>query len=54
MKFKERQGRAGTELKEFYPGERVYFWVPAAKPVHYRRDAGVWRGPASIVAKEST
>lgn len=46
--------KPGTEIKEYLPGEKVHFWVPGAKKVRYRRDDGVWRGPAIIVAKEST
>ena len=38
--------KPGTETKEYLPGEKVHFWVPGAKKVRYRRDDGVWRGPA--------
>ena len=45
--------RPGGQIREFLPGERVYFWVPGVKRVRYRRDPGVWRGPAIILVKES-
>ena len=45
--------RPGGQIKEFLPGEKVFFWVPSPKKVRYRRDYGVWRGPAVIIAKES-
>ena len=39
--------------RTYLPGEKVYFWVVGVKPTRYRRDPGVWRGPAIIVAQES-
>ena len=45
--------KPGNQTREYLPGQKVYFWVPGPKTVRYKRDAGVWRGPALIVAKES-
>ena len=45
--------RPGGQIKDFLPGEKVFFWVPSPKKVRYRRDYGVWRGPAVVIAKES-
>ena len=39
--------------RTYLPGEKVYFWVVGVKPTRYRRDPGVWGGPAIIVAQES-
>ncbi|CAL1135188.1 unnamed protein product [Cladocopium goreaui] len=46
------QRKPGNQVREYLPGEKVYFWVPGAKRVRYRKDAGVWRGPALVIARE--
>ena len=41
----------GGQVREFAPGEMVYFWSPAAdvKNKRYKRNAGAWRGPAVVL-----
>lgn len=45
--------RPGGQIREFVPGEKVFYWIPSPKKVRYKRDFGVWRGPAVVIAKES-
>lgn len=45
--------KPGGQIREFLPGEKIYFWVPRARKGRYRRDQGEWRGPAVVITKES-
>ena len=46
--------RPKGRIREFLPGEKVFFWVPnPAKKTRYRGDPGLWRGPAMVITKES-
>ena len=41
----------GGQVREFAPGEMVYFWSPASdvKNKRYKRNSGAWRGPAVVL-----
>ena len=46
--------RPKAEIREYLPGEKIFFWVPnPARKVRYRSDPGAWRGPAMVITKES-
>ena len=45
--------KPGGQIKEFLPGEKIFFWVPRARKGRYRHDHGEWRGPAVVIVKES-
>ena len=46
--------RPKGRIREFLPGEKIFFWVPnPAKKTRYRGDPGLWRGPAMVITKES-
>ena len=42
------------KIKEFTPGEMIYFYSPQPTAKRFKRDAGAWRGPAVILMKESS
>ena len=44
--------KPGGQVREFLPGEKVYFWTPRARKGRYRPDHGEWRGPALVIVKE--
>ena len=47
-----RRAPAG-ERRAFVPGELVYFWSPHdTKKARYKKDTGVWRGPAVILVPD--
>ena len=39
----------GGENGQYAPGELVFFWAPDPNKARYRKDAGVWRGPAVVL-----
>ena len=41
------------QVKEFTPGEMVFFYAPKPTASRFKRDGGAWRGPAIILMKES-
>ena len=46
--------RPKGEIREYLPGEKVFFWVPnPARRTRYRSDPGAWRGPAMVITKET-
>ena len=45
--------RAPRVLGELIPGTRVYFWSPHPLKGRQRRDPHRWRGPATVIAKQS-
>lgn len=45
--------KPGGQIKEFLPGEKIFFWVPKPKKGRYRKDHGEWRGPAVVIVNES-
>ena len=45
--------KPGGQIREFLPGEKIFFWVPGVKKTRYKKDAGNWRGPAVVLVKES-
>ena len=45
--------RAPGVVGELAPGTRVYFWIPRPIKKRQRQDALRWRGPATVIARES-
>ena len=45
--------RAPAAIAELTPGTRVYFWSPHPMKGRQRQDALRWRGPATVIARES-
>ena len=45
--------RAPAAVAELTPGTRVYFWSPHPMKGRRRQDALRWRGPATVIARES-
>lgn len=39
--------RPGGQIREFVPGEKVFYWIPSPKKVRYKRDFGGLEGPCS-------
>ena len=42
------------EIKEFTPGEMVFFYSPQPTARRFKREGGAWRGPAVVLMKESS
>ena len=45
--------QAPAVIGEVMPGSRVYFWSPHRMKSRGRQDAKKWRGPATVIARES-
>ena len=45
--------KPGGQIREFLPGETIFFWVPRVRKGRYRHDPGEWRGPEMVTVKES-
>ena len=45
--------RAPAAIAELTPGTRVYFWSPHPMKGRQKQDALRWRGPATVIARES-
>lgn len=41
------------KIKEFTPGEMVFFYAPQPTAKRFKREGGAWRGPAVVLMKES-
>lgn len=41
------------EVKEFTPGEMVFFYAPKPNAPRFKKEGGAWRGPAIVLMKES-
>ena len=41
------------KVKDFAPGEMVFFYAPKPTAARFKRDGGAWRGPAIVLMKES-
>ena len=45
--------KAPTIMGEVCPGARIYFWSASPTCGHRRQDSERWRGPATVIARES-
>ena len=45
--------KAPVVLGELCPGSRVYFWAPSINRGRLRQDPERWKGPATVIAKQS-
>jgi hypothetical protein len=50
---RETLRKAPAEVGGLAPGTRVYFWSPHPSKGRQREDALRWRGPATVIARES-